>query len=188
MEEQPHDGSNGSGEEHPPELSTQELGLGLEEKAYREFMFALQQSASMGFEITHCLKTQLSARSKAIDFYGRVMSFFFICACMSLYFGARNLISLRNGVQRMQMDLMSYLLPFVSFMIDAAAKRVYSVSAKSLYQVIKVIFTFYFLCMYVVALNRTSRSYFFWIANVNLLIYPLIICGYWWLLIHGKLS
>jgi len=151
-------------------------------------MFGIQQNSSMGFEISHSLKMQLAARTRAIDFYGRVMAFFFICACMSLYFGIRNLIAVKDGVRKMQMDLMSYLLPFVSFMIDAAAKRVYSVSAKSVYQLVKVVFTFYFLCMYVVALNRTSKSVFFWIANVNLLVYPIIICGYWWLLINAKLS
>ena len=142
----------------------------------------------MGFEISHSLKMQLTARTRAIDFYGRIMAFFFICACMSFYFGARNLILAKNGVRRMQMDLLSYLLPFVSFMIDAAAKRVYSVSAKTIFQLIKVILTFYFLCFYVIALNRNSKNVFFWIANVNLIIYPMIITGYWWLLIHGKLS
>ena len=165
-----------------------DLGLGIEEKAYREFMFGLQQNSSMGFEISHSLKMQLAARTRAIDFYGKVMAFFFICALMSLYFGSRNLISVKFGVRRMRMDLLSYLLPFVSFMIDASAKRVYSVSAKTCYQLIKVILTFYFLCFYVVALNRNSNSVFFWIANVNLLAYPIIITGYWLELIHGKLS
>jgi len=88
----------------------------------------------------------------------------------------------------MQMDLLSYLLPFVSFMIDASAKRVYSASAKTIFQLIKVIFTFYFLCFYVVALNRNSKNVFFWIANGNLIIYPITMTGYWWLLINGKLS
>lgn len=142
----------------------------------------------MGFELSHSLKIQLAARTRAIDFYGRIMAFFFICACMSLYFGSRNLIFVKRGVHRMQMDLLSYLLPFVSFMIDASAKRVYSASAKTIFQLIKVIFTFYFLCFYVVALNRNSKNVFFWIANGNLIIYPITMTGYWWLLINGKLS
>lgn len=95
---------------------------------------------------------------------------------------------MKDGERRMHMDLLSYMLPFVSFMIDAAAKRVYMVKAKLGYQFVKVMITFYFLFIYIIALNRKSKSAIFWIANVNLFVYPIIISIYWWLLINAKLS
>lgn len=131
---------------------------------------------------------QLTSRTRALDFYGKIMAFYFVCSVIAVYTGAKNMIFHGRENQKLQMNLFSYLLPFVSFMIDASAKRVYCVTSKSIYSALKVIFTFYYLCMYVVSLNRTSSSQLYWIANGNLIAFPVLISLYWWLLIQRKLS
>jgi hypothetical protein len=177
-----------SDEEVKQELLPINHGLGIDEPAYLEFMNNLQSNASMGLDVAHALKMQLRNRQRALDFYGKVMAFYFLCALVAFYYGVKGMVDSSKKNQRVSMNLFAYLLPFVSFMIDASAKRVYQVSAKPVYQAIKVIITFYYLCLYVVALNRTSKSPFYWLCYGNTLGYPLLITGYWWLLIHRYLS
>jgi len=163
-------------------------GLGLDEKVYRDFVFSLQNNASMGFDVAHALKMQLQARTRALDFYGKVMAFYFVCALYSIYCGIRSLMKSKDSTARIGMNILPYMLPFVSFMIDASVKRVYNVQAKSIYQIIKALLTFYFLCIYVISLSRTPSSAFYWISTIDLLVFPLVITAYWVLLIYGKLQ
>ena len=87
----------------------------------------------MGFDVAHTLKMQLSARTRALDFYGKVMAFFFVCSLYSMYSGVNSIIKAKDKDTKLGMHILPYLLPFVSFMIDASVKRVYSVQAKSIY-------------------------------------------------------
>jgi hypothetical protein len=106
----------------------------LDEKVYREFVFTLQNNAQQGFDVSYALKMQLNQRQKSLDFYGKVMAFFVICSCASIYFGIYNLWQASQDPDyKLQIDLMAYLLPFVSFVIDASVKRVYMVEAKTWY-------------------------------------------------------
>ena len=116
------------------------------------------------------------------------MAFFFLSSLMAIYCSIKNFIGSRNVTYKNQLDILSYMLPFVSFIIDATVKRAYSMSAKSIFIGIKVIFIFYYLCIYVIALQKTPNTKWFWMANVNLLLFPIIITIYWWFLLRGKLS
>ena len=162
--------------------------MGLDEKAYLEFVYNLQQNASLGFDVASILKRQLEQRTKACEFYGKVITFFILTSVMTLILGFKSFIFAHNPNQTIQMNLFSYMLPFVSFMIDASVKRAYCVNAKSVYQGLKVVFTFYFLCIYVISLQRKSNSKFYWLASSNLIIFPIVVTVYWWLLIRGSLS
>jgi hypothetical protein len=151
-------------------------------------VFSLQEQASLGFDAGAVLKNMLLQRTRAYDFYGKVMAAYVVCSIVSIYYGFKNLASARgNDKYRIQIDLMSYLLPFVSFMIDASVNRVYSRQARSLYQFVKIVLAFYFLIIYVVALNRTPKSAMFYLASGNMLVFPFIITAYWYLLVRGRL-
>lgn len=171
------------------EAAPVDYGLGMEEKAYREFVFHLQQNANMGFDVAHALKAQLTARRRALEFYGKIMAFFFICAAASTYYCAKNIILYKqNENKKLNLDLFSYLMPFVSFLIDACCKKAYCLTARSFYAGLRVLLTFYYLSIYVVSLSKTSDSAIYWLANTNLFGFPALITLYWQLLIRGKLS
>lgn len=87
-----------------------------------------------------------------------------------------------------ELDLFTYILPFVSFIIDASVKKAYHIQAKHVYLGFKIIFIFYYLAVYVCALQQTSDSLFYWLVNTNLLLFPTVMSAYWLLLVQGKLS
>ena len=142
----------------------------------------------MGYDVAHSLKMQLEARTRALDFYGKVMSFFFLASIMAIYNSIKNFGNSKDAKYRIELDLLSYLLPFVSFVIDASVKRAYSLSAKSVFICLKIFLIFYYLGIYVITLQKTPETKFFWIANVNLFVFPILITIYWFLLISGRLS
>jgi len=116
------------------------------------------------------------------------MFFFFLASSMSFYVAAKNFYYSSDEEYRIELDLFTYLLPFVSFIIDASVKRAYCLHAKSVFIGLKIVLIFYYLCVYVIALQRTPENQFYWIANTNLIAFPTLIIAYWYGLIHGKLS
>ena len=79
----------------------------------------------MGFDVTHALRSCLVNRAKSLDFYGKVMSFFFLAFFMTYYVAIKNVIKSKDPEHQIELDLFTYILPFVSFIIDAAVKRAY---------------------------------------------------------------
>jgi len=54
------------------------------------------------------------------------------------------------------MDLWSYILPFISFIVDASIKKAYFINSKAVYTVFKVVLTLIYLVIYVLALQNTD--------------------------------
>ena len=136
----------------------------------------------------HVLQYSLHARSKSLDFYGKVMFFFFMCSVMSWYMAFQNIILSSDKEHQISLDLFTYILPFVSFIIDASVKRAYAIQAKNFYMCFKIVVIFYYLAVYVMALQKSSDEGVYWVANGNLLGFPLLMTIYWLLLMKGYLS
>ena len=66
-------------------------------------------------------------RVKALDFYGKTMAFFFMSTFMTYYVAVRNIIKAKDPLHTIELDLFTYIMPFISFIIDAAVKRAYHI-------------------------------------------------------------
>lgn len=107
---------------------------------------------------------------------------------MTIYSAVKNLMRANDPKHRVDLDLFTYILPFVSFVIDASVKRAYHLQAKSVFLGSKFALIFYYLAVYVCSLQQTSASNFYWLVSANLVFFPIIMGIYWLLLIKGKLS
>ena len=105
-------------------------------------------------------------RSKALDFYGKVMAFFFLSFAMTYAEGVINLIKSSDDTHKIHLNLFTYIMPFVSFIIDASVKRAYQIQAKTMICCTKIIIIFLYLSIYVAALERTSKSMIYWACNI----------------------
>ena len=54
-----------------------------EDAAFRDFMRMMQNQVAMGIDVSHALRYVLQNRSKSLDFYGKVMAFFFLSFVMT---------------------------------------------------------------------------------------------------------
>ena len=71
---------------------------------------------------------------------------------MTIYTACKNFILCTDPLHKVELDLFSYILPFVSFIIDASVKRAYQIQAKSIFMGLKIFLIFYYLAVYVCAL------------------------------------
>ena len=106
----------------------------------------------MGIDVSHALRYTLQNRSKSLDFYGKVMAFFFLSFVMTYIVAIRNIINSSDKDHKIELDLFTYIIPFVSFIIDASVKRAYQIQAKSVVMCGKIFLIFFYLSYYVVAL------------------------------------
>jgi len=107
---------------------------------------------------------------------------------MTVYTAGKNFVLCKDPDHKVELDLFSYILPFVSFIIDASVRRAYAVQAKPIFIGLKIMLIFYYLAVYVCALQQTSENLFYWLVNINLIVFPAAMSGYWVLLLKNKLS
>lgn len=107
---------------------------------------------------------------------------------MTIYNAVKNFVYANNPSHNVELDMFTYLVPFVSFIMDASIKRAYCVQAKNAYIIFKILFIFYYLAIYVCALQATPDIAFYWVVNANLLLFPALMSVYTWALMKGKLS
>ena len=91
-------------------------------------------------------------RQKSLDFYGKVMSFFFLCSGFTYYDAMRNILNAKDPKYQIELNLFCYILPFVWFIIDAAVKRAYHIQVKSCIIILKMVLIFFYLACYVTSL------------------------------------
>ena len=134
------------------------------------------------------LRRLLQFKARSLDFFGRMIAFFALASAMTIYNAVKNFVYASNPSHSVELDLFTYLLPFVSFIMDASIKRAYCVQAKNAYIIFKILFIFYYLALYVCALQATPDVPFYWVVCANLLLFPALMSVYTWALMKGKLS
>lgn len=115
-------------------------------------MQMMQNQVAMGIDVSHALRYVLQNRSKSLDFYGKVMAFFFLSFVMTYIVAMMNVIKASDKTHKIELDLFTYIIPFVSFIIDASVKRAYQIQARSLIMCGKIFVIFFYLSFYVIAL------------------------------------
>lgn len=90
---------------------------------------------------------------------------------------------------KIQFNIFTYTLPFVSFILDHSTKRLLNLPEKSIYLMFKLVAIIYYLGTYVLALQQpgvTSKYYI--IGNINFLVFPPLTLLYGHLLRKMKLA
>jgi hypothetical protein len=144
----------------------------------------------MGYDAIHVLRQLLNQRAAAVDFYGKIMFVFGLGSAVSWYVAGRNIYYYNQGdpAYRISLNLFTYLLPFFAFIIDAAVKRAYHLTAKTYIYCVKSLMIFVYLALYVISLQKDCTSPFFMIFTVALFVFPTVIIVHWLALINGKLG
>lgn len=88
--------------------------------------------------------------------------------------------------QLISLDLFTYALPFICFVLDGSIKRCYGISARYFYIILKVILIVYYLGMYVFSLQRHPPILISYLVWINQVLFPFLMIGYWRLLVAGK--
>ena len=156
--------------------------------AFSDFMSTLQEQVSNGVDVSQALKFVLEQRSKSLDFYGKVMAFFSLCSLYAFYKGSYCLAHGKDETYMLGLDLFTYLLPFVSFIIDPSVRRAYNIRAKPGYVCFKIIYLFIYLLIYVMALQSTGANTLYWISSVDFFVFPIFNIIYWIALLNKKLQ
>ena len=80
------------------------------------------------------------------------MAFFFLSFVMTYLVAFKNVWNSSDETHKIELDLFTYIIPFVSFIIDASVKRAYQIQARSLIMCVKIFVIFFYLSFYVIAL------------------------------------
>ena len=80
------------------------------------------------------------------------MAFFFLSFVMTYLVALKNVWNSSDERHKIELDLFTYIIPFVSFIIDASVKRAYQIQARSLIMCVKIFVIFFYLSFYVIAL------------------------------------
>jgi len=70
------------------------------------------------------LLQHIDRRQKDVNFYGIVMSSFVLCAIKTLIQGVNHVMNMNNSGFKIDFDVFSYAIPFISFVLDHSIKRV----------------------------------------------------------------
>lgn len=138
----------------------------------------------------------MERRQKDVNFYGVVLSSFILCVVKTLYQGAQHLLNMANSDYKIDFDVFSYAIPFVSFVLDHCIKRVKPNQSpeKSIFVFFKLFFIVFYLGVYVMSLEQRGAadshniSKFYILVSVNLLLFPVFTSLYSYLLARGKLG
>ena len=104
-------------------------------------------------------------------------------------------MNVSNETYKIDFDVFSYAIPFVSFVLDHSIKRVVNThnNEKSLYVFLKLAFIVYYLGVYVMSLeirgspDPEKLNKFFVMSTINLILFPILSSVYSVLLFKGML-
>jgi hypothetical protein len=146
------------------------------------------------------LWSHVQLRKKNICFHGAILCFYIIAAITTFIYGIYGLSVMKNtnddnksdddddNDSKMNFNIFTYTLPFVSFILDHSTKRIKNLNEKNFYIMCKLILIIYYLGAYVLALQQTSTTEYYVISNVNFIVFPIITAVYGRLLRKNKLA
>jgi hypothetical protein len=90
-----------------------------------------------------------------VSFYGVVLSTFLFCSVKTIYQGITHVINADNVDFKVEFDVFSYAIPFVSFVLDHSIKRIagHTNAEKSVWVFLKLFLIVYYLGVYVMSLE-----------------------------------
>lgn len=97
----------------------------------------------------------MERRQKDVNFYGVILSSFILCLIKTIYQGITHFMNINNKEYKIDFDVFSYAIPFVSFILDHSIKRVNSHQnpEKSIFLFVKLFFIIFYLGIYVMSLE-----------------------------------
>mmetsp|Transcript_10866 Transcript_10866/g.18185 ORF Transcript_10866/g.18185 Transcript_10866/m.18185 type:complete len:181 (-) Transcript_10866:33-575(-) len=154
-----------------------------------------QEEGVQNIHQARVLLSNLERRQKDLNFYGIVISCFIICSIKTLYQGVTHLLNMSNPEFKIDFDVFSYVIPFISFVLDHSIKRVINSPhpEKSIWVFIKLSLVVQYLGFYVMSLEISGNAElekinkFYVITTINLILFPLLSSLYSYALSKGSL-
>jgi len=84
--------------------------------------------------------------------FGQVLLCFILSSLMTYYVAVRHIVMANEENHRIELELFTYILPFVSFVIDHVTKRAYNINVKTCFLAVKTACIFVYLATYVMSL------------------------------------
>jgi len=84
--------------------------------------------------------------------FGQVLLCFVLACIMTYYVALMHILKANDENHRIDLELFTYILPFVSFVIDHVSKRAYNINVKTVFLACKTAFIFIYLATYVMSL------------------------------------
>lgn len=106
---------------------------------------------------------------------------------MTLYAGVKSAIEVKTAPEQ-HLDLFSYVLPFVGFIVDASIKRAFLISARVPFMMVKLMSILCYLVVYVMAIQKSEDVRFYYLMIVAQVMFPAFCVLYCGLLLKGKLK
>ena len=107
---------------------------------------------------------------------------------MTMYQGFYGITQLNEEDREKKIELFTYILPFICFVVDVAAKKAFNLSPQCWIFCIKMVIILYYLVVYVVDINYNEESTYFKLVVANQISLPILLCLYYWMLLQGWLS
>ena len=155
-----------------------------------------QEEGVNSIQQARVLLNHIEKRQKDVHFFGICLSSFIVCAIKTIYQGGIHIANMNNPEFKIDFDVFSYAIPFVSFVLDHSIKRVTNIQnhERSIWVFLKLSMIVYYLGVYVMSLeiqgaqNLNSLNNFFIMTTVNLIFFPILSGIYSSLLYKGKLN
>jgi hypothetical protein len=126
---------------------------------------------------------------------GVVISTYLLCCIKTMYEGSVHLANIFNPEFTIQFDVFSYVLPFISFVLDHAIKRVTNQTnpEHGAFVFLKLCAVVYYLGVYVMSLEMKGSPdnhvhAVFLQSTINLIAFPVLSCLYAYALYKTKLN
>ncbi len=102
----------------------------------------------------------IETRQKDVNLYGIVLGTYLLCSIKTVYQGIDHLMNMNNPQFQIGFDVFSYVIPFVSFVLDHSIKRVTNSQfpEKSIWVFLKLAMIVYYLGVYVMSLEIKGAS------------------------------
>lgn len=101
------------------------------------------------------LLQHMKKRQKDVSVLGIVLACFVLSSIKTIVHGCYNLFNISNPTYLVNFDVFSYVIPFISFMLDHIIKKVNpgKTPEKNIYVFFKLLFIIYYLGVYVLSLD-----------------------------------
>lgn len=102
---------------------------------------------------------------------------------MTIYQGFIGISKINEENQEKKIELFTYILPFICFVVDVAAKKAFNLSPNCCIFMLKMAVILYYLVIYVVDINYDEESTYFKLVVANQISVPLLLCLYYFMLL-----
>ncbi len=100
-------------------------------------------------------------RKKNMQFQGSVLVLYIISSIVTFILGIYGASKMNVEGEKLNFNIFTYTLPFISFVMDHSTKKLMNLREKSVFIVIKLLAIVYYLGAYVLGLQQESSTKYY---------------------------